>query len=215
MKEMRILKGTYGFDSFYFIDDCFTINKERVLEFAKQMQKEKLGSFRITSRTDTIDEEMMIELKKAGLRSISYGLEHMNNNVLSKIDKKNTVENNIRAVRLAKKYNVGIRGSFIMNLPGATKETMYDTLRFAMDENLDFADFYNLIIYPGTPVYDNLDKYNIKLTSKDYNFYQTSGKTNAEIEGVTAEEAENIVKDINKQWRKFKGTNTPWEIKRK
>jgi len=214
MKEMKILHDNYGFRSFYFIDDCFTINKTRVLEFAKRMQEEKLGSFRLTSRTDTIDEEMMIALKDAGIRSISFGLEHMDNNVLKNIQKNNTRENNIKAVRLAKQYDIGIRGSFVLNLPGATKETMYDCLHFAIEENLDFADFYTLVAYPGTPVWKNPDKFGVKLISKDYNIYQTSGKTNVKIKGFSNIEIERIAKDINTKWRKFKGTNTPWELKR-
>lgn len=214
MNEIRNLRNNFGFESFYFIDDCFTIDKKRVLEFCKQMQKEKLGSFRLTSRTDTIDEEMMAELKKAGIRSISYGLEHMDNTVLKNIQKSNTAENNTKAVRLAKKYNVGVRGSFIINLPGATRETMYGCLEFAMKENLDFADFYSLVAYPGTPLWKEPHNFNVEIISRDYNIYQTSGNSNIKIEGFTPQEIRWIVNDINNKWREFKGTKTPWELKR-
>ena len=213
MQELRILHDNYGFKSFYFVDDCFTIDKKRVMEFAKQMQKEKLGSFRLTSRTDTIDEEMMIVLKKAGMRSISYGLEHMNDTVLKNMQKSNTAENNLNAVRLAKKYGVGVRGSFVMNLPNATRETMYECLDFAIKENLDFADFYPLIAFPGTPLWKNPDKFNV-LIDKDINIYQTSGKTNITIEGFLPHETEKITSEINRKWREFKKTNCPWELKR-
>ena len=212
IKEMRILHDNYGFKSFYFIDDCFTINKKRVLTFCKRMQEEQLGSFRLTSRTDTIDEEMMKALRKAGMRSISYGLEHMDNTVLKNIQKDNTVENNIKAVKVAKKYNVGVRGSFIINLPGATIETMYGCLDFAKKENLDFADFYSLVAYPGTPLWENPEKFGVEIISKDYVIHQTSGKSNVRIENFDSVVA--IVKDINNKWRDFKGTKTPWELKR-
>jgi len=212
MNEIRNLRNNFGFKSFYFIDDCFTIDKKRVLEFCKRMQEEKLGSFRLTSRTDTIDEEMMKELKKAGIRSISYGLEHMDNKVLKTIQKSNTTENNLKAVRLAKKYDVGVRGSFILNLPGATRKTMYECLEFAMKEDLDFADFYSLVAYSGTPLWKDPKKFGVEIT-KD-SVYQTSGKSNVKIKGFTNNEIEEIVKDINSKWRDYKGTKTPWELKR-
>jgi len=213
MQELRILHNNYGFKSFYFVDDCFTIDKKRVLEFAKRMQEEKLGSFRLTSRTDTIDEEMMIALKKAGMRSISYGLEHMNDTVLKNMQKSNTAENNLKAVRLAKKHGIGVRGSFVLNLPGSTIKSMYECLDFAMREDLDFADFYPLVAYPGTPLWNYPDKFNVRII-KDNNIYQTSGKTNVKIRGFTRLDIEAIVRGINSKWRKFKGTNTPWELKR-
>jgi len=212
IEEMRILRDNYGFKSFYFVDDCFTIDKKRVLEFCKRMKKEQLGSFRITSRTDTIDDEMMRELKLAGIRSISYGLEHLDNKVLKTIQKSNTAENNLKAVRLAKKYDVGVRGSFVVNLPGATRETVHDCLKFAMNYSLEYADFYNLIVYPGTPAYKNPEKYNIKIISKDTNFYQTSGKTNVDTEYFTASDAEKLTTEVNNEWRKFKKTKCPWEL---
>ena len=91
---------------------------------------------------------------------------------------------------------------------------MYDCLKFAMKENLDFADFYSLVAYPGTPVWKHPEQFDVEIISRDYNVYQTSGKSNIKIKGFTTKEIEEIVKDINNKWREFKGTKTPWELKR-
>jgi len=213
IKEMDYLSDNYGFRSFYFVDDCFTINKDRVLEFAEKV-KPKNYTFRLTSRTDTVDEEMLVALKGAGLRSISFGLEHMNDDVLKTIHKSNTAEHNLNTIRMAKKHDVSVRGSFILNLPKATKETMYQCLETAIKEDIDFADFYSLIAYPGTDLWNNPDRYGIEVINREYGIHQTSRKTNVDNKMLSLDDYYFILNDIHNKWWDFKGTKVPWELKK-
>jgi anaerobic magnesium-protoporphyrin IX monomethyl ester cyclase len=198
-QELGKLNG-FGFDSFYFIDDCFTYDEVRLKQFNDMMKEKKFGQFRITSRTDKVNRKMMGELKEAGISSISYGMEHMNNEVLELMNKNNNVASNTEAVDIANEFEVPIRGSFVMNLPGATKQSMYQCLEFALDKKLASADFYPLVAYPGTKLWINPERYGVKV-DKDLNVYQTSGKTNVDIPGMSRHQVEEIIKDIQTIWR--------------
>jgi len=197
-----------GYNSFYFQDDCFTIDKKRAIEIADRLKERKV-TIRVTSRTDTIDEELMSKLRDAGLRSISYGLEHFDNKVLKKIDKDNSVENHIKAIKCAHDNGVKVRGSFIVNLPGATKKTAYKTLEMAEELELEFADFYTLTAYPGTPVWNNPEHYGVKV-NKDFKYYQLGYDTNVWTRGF-GWKVEPVIKDIRRRWAEFRGIKCPWE----
>jgi radical SAM superfamily enzyme YgiQ (UPF0313 family) len=197
-----------GYDSFYFQDDCFTIDKKRAIEIADRLKDRKI-TFRATSRTDTIDEELMGKLDEAGLRSISYGLEHFDDGVLKTIDKGNNVANHIKAIKCAHDNGIKVRGSFIVNLPGATKKTAYKTLEMAQDLDLEFADFYTLTAYPGTPLWNNPEHYGVKV-NKDYKYYQLGFDTNVWTKGF-GWKVEPTIRDIRRRWAEFRGLKCPWE----
>lgn len=197
-----------GYNSFYFLDDHFTADKERAIEICRRIISLELPiTFRCTSRTDKVDQELMTYLKEAGLRSISFGLEHFDDNVLKKINKGETVETHLKAIKICQDLGIKIRGSFIVNLPGATKETILKTLKITKELDLDYADFYPLIAYPGTPIYENPEKFNIKI-NKQVNTYQTmlNSNVNTGLKGV-----DKLVKFCRDEWKEHKNSLCPWE----
>jgi len=196
-----------GYKSFYFIDDHFTANRNRAIDICNKIIEKNLNiSFRCTSRTDCVDEELISLMKQAGLRSISFGLEHFDNNVLKNINKGETVETHLKAIKICKEFKIKIRGSFIVNLPGATKETILKTLNMAIDLDLDYADFYPLIAYPGTPIYENPNKFGVKITNEEA--YQISNKSNVKT-GLPR--VGYFVDYCRNKWREHKQSLCPWE----
>lgn len=211
MEEINDLKYQ-GYDSLFFLDDCFTMDRKRTMNLADRLINDKTNiSYRVTTRTDRVDTELLEKMKESGLDFISFGLEHADNNVLKLMQKHNTVEQSTYAIKLAHKLGLAIRGSFIMNLPGATIETMYKTLQFAMDNKLEFADFYPLIAYPGTQLWDNPEKYGMKIRDRNFSFYQSSGISNVEIKNMPYEVMSQTITNIRDKWKQFKGSEVPWE----
>ena len=197
-----------GYNSFYFLDDHFTADKERAMDICRKLISLELPiTFRCTSRTDKIDEELITCLKEAGLRSISFGLEHFDDYVLKKINKGETVENHLKAIKICKEHGIKIRGSFIVNLPLATEQTVKKTLRIAKELKLDYADFYPLIAYPGTPIYENPDKFNIKIY-KQLNVHQTMFQSNV---NTGLRNVDKLVKFCRDEWKEHKNSLCPWE----
>lgn len=210
-KEVRYLINR-GFKSFYFIDDHFMGDKDRAIEIAERLTPLNI-TFRATSRTDKVDEDLIKKMSKAGMRSISFGLEHIDDDVLKRIHKGETLESHNKAVDLSKKYGIKRRGSFIINLPGATEETVKRTLKWSKEKDLEFADFYSLIAYPGTPLWLHPDYFRIKI-DKNFNFNQTSNRSNVETEELTIDKAKELVDYAREEWKKYKGLNCPWEAER-
>lgn len=210
IKEIKTVKKK-GFDSIYFLDDHFTSNKERTLELCKKIKPLNI-TYRISTRSDRLDEDIVKALKDSGCRSIGLGLEHMDNEVLKATNKANTVENHLKAIRLLHKHGINVRGEFIINLPKATKETALKTLEIAKQENLKFADWYCLTAYPGTPIWDTPKKFGCKVNKK-YGFNQTSAISNVDNGNFGKDncELEEFVTMIRNDWAKHKNSLCPWE----
>jgi len=208
-RVLQEIKGLMkkGYNSFYFLDDHFTANRERAIQICKLINQEKLDiTFRCTSRTDKVDKELIEIMKKAGLRSISFGLEHFDNIVLKKINKGETMQDHFNAIKVCKQLGIKIRGSFIVNLPGATEQTIKRTLEMAKELDLDYADFYPLVAYPGTPIYENPEKFGVKIL--DINTHQTSTKSNVD---TGLKKVEDLIKFCRKEWQEHKNSLCPWE----
>jgi len=212
LDEIEEVQKKFNFSSLYFQDDCFSLDKKRTMNLAQGILDRGLNlEYKIITRPDKVDRESLKLMKESGLKCLSLGLEHMDNEVLKKINKGNTVENNIEATRLCKELGLKVKGNFIMNLPGATRDTMYDCLKFSMLYDLDFAMFYSLIAYPGTKLWNNPEKYGLRIIPKEYGLHQCSKFTNVEMIDMPQLKFEGIIDDIRNTWKKFKGTEVPWE----
>jgi magnesium-protoporphyrin IX monomethyl ester (oxidative) cyclase len=203
--ELESVHHTYGFNHFYFLDDTFTFDKDHIRGVTAELFRRNLRiTFRAISRTDGVDKETLQYLQAAGMSYISFGLEHADNTVLGIINKGTTVEKHATALQHALDLGIPARGSFIVNLPGATEETVMRTLEFAKRFRLEHADFYPLIAYPGTPLWDNPEKFGVRITSREYGVYQSLGKTNVETDTMTKEQAEGLVARVRKEWARWK-----------
>jgi radical SAM superfamily enzyme YgiQ (UPF0313 family) len=62
---------------------------------------------------------------------------------------------------------------FLFGIPGETFEDGLETIKFAIELNPDLANFHALTAFPGTHLYDNLDKYGT--VSEDLSNYTYQG----------------------------------------
>ncbi len=158
MKELVMLKGM-GVNSFIFHSDTFTVHKDWVIRLCKLMIEQKLGmSWGCNSRVDTVDEEMLGWMKKAGCWMIAYGIESGSAKILKDCEKEATLEQAVDAVRWAKEAKIKVYGYFILGLKGETKETMKETIDFAKKLPITFAIFHVASPYPGTKFYEQCVK---------------------------------------------------------
>jgi len=173
VREMEELWESYGYTSFYFLDDIFTYDKKRVLEICKLIKVllPKI-SFRITTRADMVTKTLLKRLKGAGLKILSLGIEHADNDVLKKSGKGMTVEDNERIIKWCKELGIKVKGFFILNLPGASINTIRKTLHWAKEMDLDDADFYILTAFPGSCLWNNPENFGMKILDRDFNYFQ-------------------------------------------
>lgn len=174
--EIESMYRDHGTRKFDMADETFTLNKERVLEFCRIIKERKLKiTLNCKTRVDIIDEEIFRALKSAGCTSIAIGVESGNKEMLKRIKKGINMEQVENAVKIAKKVGMDVRGYFMVGIPGETEESIKDTI--GAIERMDF-DFVNLGVftpYPGTDIYQELDKEG-KIDHKRWSEYYHLGR---------------------------------------
>ena len=148
-----------GVKSIHVQDDAFTANRKRCLEIADALIRCNYRfDLKIRSRVNSVDEELLRKLKKAGVRKIIYGFESGSQKILDIMNKKTTVEMNKRAIDLTKKVGIACYGEVMIGMPGETKETIDKTISFLLEKKpiIGFAPV--LYPLPGTKVYEDAKK---------------------------------------------------------
>jgi len=124
IEELKILKDDFGTQRVTFIDDTFTLKKARVMELCQAMIDNNLNKipYSATSRADTLDEEVLIMMKNAGIKSIRFGIESGSPRIQNVIKKKIKVEKAVYALDLCNKHGVDSFVNFMVNHPTETLE---------------------------------------------------------------------------------------------
>jgi len=136
------------------VDDHFTTDRSRAMRIFDLVIQEKLGiSFRIKSRVDVVDEELLRKARRAGAYLISYGMESGVQRLLDAMNKRTRLEDNARACQLTRRLGMSVHSSWIVGYPGETPETIQQTVDFIVKIKPTTANVAVLRPYPATVVY--------------------------------------------------------------
>lgn len=154
MELLKKLRYEYGVKQIYFYDDTFTANRRMVEEFCRRMVEEKVDvSWICYVRGDMFKEEMARMLSRAGCHQVLIGVESGSRTLMAAVGKPIQHEVYQRTVALAHKYNMEVRGSFIIGHVDETEETLRETVQFAIDLDLDLFQVSVMTPYPGTAMF--------------------------------------------------------------
>jgi radical SAM superfamily enzyme YgiQ (UPF0313 family) len=157
LEELRFLHERYRIRTVSFFDETFTMNKKRVRELCEGIRRERLDiRWYCNTRVHLVDPELLRAMRAAGCSGISFGVESGNQEILNKVSKQATVGQAENAIRWAKEAGIKTYCAFILGLPGETRETAMDTIRFALQALPNGAQFNVLAPYPGTELYETL-----------------------------------------------------------
>ncbi|NWF87549.1 radical SAM protein [Candidatus Bathyarchaeota archaeon] len=146
-----------GYDRIWFADDCFTLNRKRLIEICDEIINRRLRvGWECLSRVDTIDRDVANKMREAGCVRVFFGIESGNNSVLAVMNKQTTVERARKAVFIAKKAGIQVGAFFILGYPSESDKTVLDTVRFASSLPLDYLSFTLPYPIPGTPLYERV-----------------------------------------------------------
>ncbi len=139
---------------FFFYDDTFSINRERVLAICQEILGRKLDIlWDIRARVNTMDTEVLSALKRAGCARIHYGIEAGTPEILNVLKKGITLEKVKEVFRLTKKVRIQSLGYFMIGNPTETKEQIEETLRFSQSIDADYIHLSLTTPFPGTELY--------------------------------------------------------------
>ena len=153
--EELLYLASLGVKEVHFEDDLFTIKNARTVEICRKIRDAGLKlHLKVRSRVDTIDPEMLSEMKKSGVRTVVYGFESGSQTVLDAMNKKTKVAQNHDAVRMTKKAGLRCYADMFLGFPGETLETIAETERFLLKARPSALNMSILVPFPATRVYD-------------------------------------------------------------
>ena len=105
------------------------------------------------ARIDGVDRQVLTSIKAAGCTYIAYGIESGNQRILDHINKRTTKDQIREVVAMTSQIGIPMRGYFIFGFPGESLAEMEETLKFAIELNLEIASFTLFIPLPRTREY--------------------------------------------------------------
>lgn len=142
----------------FFDDDTFPWAKDRTIDLCKALKPLKFTwscNARVTAGYETLK-----AMKEAGCRLLIVGFESGNPDILMNIRKGATVEQARQFMKHCRELGIVVHGDFQVGLPGETKETIEQTVRFAIELDPETIQVSMSHPYPGTEFDAYLKKHN-------------------------------------------------------
>lgn len=166
VREMRALHEERGITIFLFQDDDFplfgTVWRRWAGEFVDELHRSRLPGrviWKMNCRADAVDRDLFVALRDAGLYLVYMGLESGSEDGLETLNKRITVEQNIRAVETLRGIGLMFEYGFMLLDPSSTFESVRENLAFLRTITGDGSvpvTFCRMLPYDGTPIKDEL-----------------------------------------------------------
>ncbi len=154
--EIEALIDRYDVRHFEFQDELFALNDKYVTEFCNELIRRKLAiTWRCLGRVNLVDYDVLMLMKEAGCHWLGFGIESGSQAMLDSMKKQTSPEQAANAISLARKAGISVSGTFVIGMPGETKETIKETVEFCKATRVHNTPFFP-VPYPGTALYENL-----------------------------------------------------------
>lgn len=155
MEEIRGCIETYGMSEFLFWSDVFTHDRNWVKDLCSSILDSGLVfSWSANVRVNTVDRETALLMRKAGCRLVSVGVESGNQEILDRAGKGTTLSQIKETFCILKEAGLQTFAYYLVGVPWETRETVEDTIRFAIALDSDYANFFAATPFPGTKFYE-------------------------------------------------------------
>ncbi|MBN1689412.1 MAG: radical SAM protein [Dehalococcoidia bacterium] len=158
----------YGFERINIADDLYTTDRERVKEICSGIRRRSLNfKWSAFARVDTVSQEVLDLMAEVGCDWVSFGVESGNAEMLKRIKKGIKLEHAVEAVEMCRSAGIMAHESFIIGLPGETKETLEETDRYARSTKAVYSYHY-LAPFPGTTVRETIQDYDLEILTDSW-----------------------------------------------
>jgi radical SAM superfamily enzyme YgiQ (UPF0313 family) len=158
LAELTLLKHRKKL--FFFVDDNITSNLAQAKEFFRALIRLNIRWVSQSSINAAHDEEFLELLGRSGCQGVLIGFESLNPANLKEMNKSfNTMRGGFeQALANLRRHNIRVYGTFIFGYDGDTAGSFNETVEFARRHALYIAAFNHLTPFPGTPLYQRLQK---------------------------------------------------------
>lgn len=147
----------YGVRTFKIADEMFVLDQRHYLPVCQGLAALPYAhelNIWAYARIDTVKPETLFLMRRAGIRWLALGIEsgsaHVRDGAEKALDD-DAIRDVVKAIQDA---GINVIGNFIFGLPDDTRESMRATLDLAKSLDLEFANFYSAMAYPGSPLFD-------------------------------------------------------------
>ncbi|MEN6458360.1 MAG: radical SAM protein [Thermoguttaceae bacterium] len=200
IREVQECVDKYGIEEFLFWEEVFTLDRDYVLDVCHAIEAAGLKiRWAATTRVTSVEEELLRAMKRAGCYLLGLGCESGSQTILDNAKKRQTLDDTRRAVACCKKVGIETMGHFIFGLPGETRQTAEETMRFMLSLGLDYMQCYCAVPYPKTELGD-LARANGWIRADRWSQYDFGGDSIMNTDQLTCEE---VTRFRQKAFRRF------------
>jgi radical SAM superfamily enzyme YgiQ (UPF0313 family) len=159
MAEIELVLSQ-GYREIKFIDDTLAADYKRAMTIAKEIKSRGLDfTWFASAVVNQVDKPLLKAFKEAGCWAILFGAESGVQKDLNTIRKGITPAQIKKAVKAAKEVGLTVYTPFLFGIPGQTYADGLKTIEFALELDPDIANFHAITPFPGTELYDDIEKY--------------------------------------------------------
>lgn len=152
--EIDHLVGKYNVKTIKFADDIFTADKKRTIEICERMIEKKYDIYwSALTRVDSFDEEIAVKMRNAGCCFLSFGTESASDEILKKINKRQTAEDIYRAFDICRNSKLTTELALIVGNPGENDQSIEDNIKLIRYVKPEIFAVSMMTLLPGTPLY--------------------------------------------------------------
>lgn len=169
-EEIIEIQEKWDCHHFRFEDDSFTLKPERTFDICHLLEPLNVH-WRCHTRSDLFNKEMARAMRLAGCDEVGFGVESADQRVLDIVNKKETIEQHIRAIRIAEDSGIKSKAFFMSGLPGETDEIVDLTKTFLEKAQPSKIILSRFTPYPGCDVWARPSKYNVAWIDPQFQNY--------------------------------------------
>jgi anaerobic magnesium-protoporphyrin IX monomethyl ester cyclase len=169
VREVELLVERYGCDEISFADDTFTLSRRHATSLCDRLLPAGAGGllceWRCTTRVDMVDHDLLDTMRRAGCRSIAYGVESGSPRILESLGKRITRAHVLHAVAASLDLGMEVLCSFMFPHPDDTEDTIRQQTEF-MNTLVNMGATVSLALttpFPGTAYYENANALGIRI----------------------------------------------------
>jgi putative variant cofactor biosynthesis B12-binding/radical SAM domain protein 1 len=164
--EIEHLVRDHGVRQLFFCDQIFNIPASHAIAICQEIVARKLDirwSAWFNEHRNTLPDELMVWLKRAGCGLLSFSPDHVDDRMLKNLDKNFRYEDMLYTVQIAKKHGMDVEYSFFLNSPGEDSKSLFAILKFLIHARMELGPQLRLFtllmmqpirIYPHTRLFE-------------------------------------------------------------
>jgi anaerobic magnesium-protoporphyrin IX monomethyl ester cyclase len=190
--EIEFLRDNYAVNHISFVDDNFTMQKDRIFDLCREMKDRDISvNWGCSTRVDLLSEDLLKTMKNAGCNDIFFGIESASQKVLDIVRKGFNINQAKAMIKLSEKMGIKTHCSFILGLPKETAKTLGFMAEFVRETRPSGRVLANVLdVLPGTELSDRKSDFfpkkrhipgpDITKAQLDllFSFYEVNAKTN-------------------------------------